>query len=260
MTSQQDLPATKTNSTELEFIGETENHWWQPATIDQAMRMSDALAKSSLVPKAYQGRPGDVLVAMQFGSQLGISTLSALQNIAVINGRPSLWGDAALAICRAHPEFEDIDEHMEGSGEDTTAVCSVTRKGQTPVTRTFSVKDAKRASLLGKQGPWRQYPARMLQMRARGFALRDAFADALCGMAIAEEIRDIEVTVRDSNSDDKPAKSRTDEVLGRIKRNREEVVLDFGEEEPNPHTDEVEPRENGDDGFDPERDADLVGE
>jgi hypothetical protein len=50
--------------------------------------------------------------------------------------------------------------------------------------------DAKAAGLLGKQGPWSQYPKRMRQMRARGFALRDVFPDVLKGMPVAEEVMD----------------------------------------------------------------------
>jgi hypothetical protein len=70
------------------------------------------------------------------------------------------------------------------------AVCVAKRKGRTPVTAKFSVEDAKRAGLWAKQGPWSAYPKRMLQMRARGFALRDAFPDVLKGMITAEEAID----------------------------------------------------------------------
>jgi hypothetical protein len=66
----------------------------------------------------------------------------------------------------------------------------VKRKGEPDVHSSFSVSDAKRAGLWGKQGPWSQYPKRMLQLRARAFALRDAFPDALRGLASAEEEQD----------------------------------------------------------------------
>jgi hypothetical protein len=64
------------------------------------------------------------------------------------------------------------------------------RKGRTPVVFKFSVEEAKRALLWGKAGPWTAYPKRMMQMRARGFALRDAFADVLTGLITAEEAHD----------------------------------------------------------------------
>ena len=62
--------------------------------------------------------------------------------------------------------------------------------------KTFSYEDAKRAGLWGKQGPWTQYPQRMAQMRARSWAVRDAFPDLLRGISVYEEQQDcIEKTV-----------------------------------------------------------------
>jgi hypothetical protein len=55
---------------------------------------------------------------------------------------------------------------------------------------TFNMEDAKKAGLAGKQGPWQTAPKRMLQMRARAFAARDLFADALKGIKSVEELRD----------------------------------------------------------------------
>jgi hypothetical protein len=76
-----------------------------------------------------------------------------------------------------------------------TAVCQTSRKGKDAnVVGRFSVADAKRAGLWGKSGPWTQYPRRMLQLRARGFALRDAFPDVLKGLVTAEEAQDYPAT------------------------------------------------------------------
>jgi len=71
------------------------------------------------------------------------------------------------------------------------AICEAKRKGYPTATVVqFSVADAKRAGLWGKAGPWTQYPRRMLQLRARGFALRDGFPDVLKGLVTAEEAQD----------------------------------------------------------------------
>ena len=51
--------------------------------------------------------------------------------------------------------------------------------------------DAKKAGLWGKQGPWSQYPNRMLLMRARTYAYRDCFPDRMRGMLTAEEAHDM---------------------------------------------------------------------
>jgi len=162
-----------------------------PANIGEAVQLSEMLARSSLVPKQYQGKPEDILVATIWGKEIGLGTLQSLQNIAVINGKPSVYGDAMLALVQASPICEGIDEHIENEGTlNPSAVCIARRKGRMPVICRFSVEDAKRAGLWGKAGPWQAYPKRMLQMRARGFALRDAFPDVLKGLITAEEAQD----------------------------------------------------------------------
>ena len=169
-----------------ELTTQQQNFSLAPKDLDEAMRFADMLAGSSIVPKDYIGKPGNCLVAIQWGMELGLQPMQAMQSIAVINGRPSLWGDAMLALVKAHPAFEWIKEECDGN----VATCTIKRRGEPEVVQSFSLEEAKRAGLTGKQGPWTQYPKRMLQMRARGFALRDAFPDALRGVVSAEEARD----------------------------------------------------------------------
>lgn len=161
-----------------------------PKSFDEAMQIANVLAKSQLVPKDYQDKPANVFVAVQWGQELGLAPLQALQGIAVINGRPAIWGDAALALCQARADFQDIEEKIVGTDKERKAICVIKRKGRAPTVVEFSVADAVKANLWGKQGPWTQYPDRMLQMRARGFALRNSFADALKGFKTAEEVQD----------------------------------------------------------------------
>ena len=157
-----------------------------PQTFEQALTFSKYLADSDLVPKDFKGKPANCLIAMQWGMELGLKPLQALQNLAVINGRPALWGDAVLAIVRSSPLCEYVNESDDGE----TATCRVKRKGEPEQVRTFSMDDARKAGLTGKQGPWTSYPRRMRQMRARAFALRDVFPDVLRGMPVAEELMD----------------------------------------------------------------------
>lgn len=167
-----------------------------PKSLDEALRFADYLAESDLIPKDFKGKPGNCLVAIQWGLELGLKPLQAMQNIAVINGRPALWGDAVLALVLGSPACEYVHESVENG----VATCRVKRRGAKEQVRTFSDADAKMAGLSGKQGPWTQYPMRMRQMRARAFALRDVFADVLKGMPVAEEVMDtpteIDITPR----------------------------------------------------------------
>jgi hypothetical protein len=163
--------------------------------------MADAMAFAKMVsgtefaPKDFRGKPEACLLAIQHGSEIGLSPMQSLQSIAVVNGRPTIYGDAALAVCLASVVCEWVTESVDGDGDRMVATCTAQRRGYpAPITSTFSVADAKAAGLWAKGGPWTQYPRRMLAMRARGFALRNAFADVLRGLVTAEEAQDYQVT------------------------------------------------------------------
>lgn len=163
-----------------------------PGSLGEAKELATIIASSEFAPKDYKGKPESVIIAIQMGADVGLSPMQALQNIAVINGRPSIWGDAALALVM--PVLERFQETFEGEfpTSDFTAICVAKRKGWPDETiRKFSISDARKANLWDKAGPWKTYPHRMLQMRARGFALRDVGADRLLGFILAEEAQDI---------------------------------------------------------------------
>ncbi len=161
------------------------------ATMGEAMAFAQMVAKSDFAPKDFKGKPESCLLAIQHGAEVGLSPMQSLQSIAVINGRPTIWGDAALALVQSSPACEYVREYIDGEGDKAVAVCEVKRRGYpAPTEAHFSMADAKRAGLAGKSGPWTQYPSRMLALRARGFALRNAFADVLRGLVTAEEAQD----------------------------------------------------------------------
>lgn len=159
----------------------------QVNSLENAMRAAEIISKSSFCPSNMRN-PGDIVLALQMGQELGLKPMQALQNIAVINGKPCLYGDAQLALCRQSPDFEDIEETY--SEADNSYTCRVKRRGQKEAVYTFSEKDARVAKLWGKPGPWTTYPKRMLQRRARGFALMDTFGDLLKGFISSYEAMD----------------------------------------------------------------------
>ena len=180
-------------------------------TMGEAMAFATMVAKSDFAPKDFKGKPESCLLAIQHGSEVGLSPMQSLQSIACINGRPSVWGDAALALVMGSPVCEYVRERVDGDGDAMVATCEAKRRGYPDANVTkFSVADAKKAGLWGKTGPWTQYPKRMLQLRARGFALRDAFPDVLKGLVTAEEAQDYPtqpepVTVRPKFPEPTPA-------------------------------------------------------
>lgn len=165
-----------------------------PQTFEQALTFAQYLAESDMVPKQYRGKAGDCLIAMQWGFEIGLKPLQALQSIAPINGKPNLYGDAgkALLLDAGCSIEEDDIEVVKAKGR---ARCKITRPGRLPVERTFSIENAKTAGLWNKDGPWRQYPERQMAWRAFWFAARDAAADLLRGMGGAEEALDVPATI-----------------------------------------------------------------
>lgn len=209
-----------------------------PRTIEEAERIAERIADSNFCPKDHRGKPGDVLVAIMMGAEVGLSPMQAIQNISVINGKPNLWGDAMLALCQSHPlwggnkeatyqeclgylscDYEGLDkfeqkifvfvkanESMPNGNPDKINlhqdgyISVVLRKGDPLQLDFFGKSDAVVAGLWNKQGPWTQYPKRMLQMRSRGFSLRNKFADALKGLITREEAEDMPVVVKNVTS------------------------------------------------------------
>ena len=176
------------------------------SSYEDAYRFARSVVQSGLAPKSFQTAEA-VLIAVQMGSEIGLAPMQSLQNIAVINGRPSVYGTAGKALLRSKgfdiQEMDTVEIQEKGF-----ARCIITHPRQKPVIRTFSVEDAKAAGLWNKSGPWTQYPARQLSWRAFWFAARDAAADVLAGISGAEEVSDIppepkNVTPSDLDSIDK---------------------------------------------------------
>lgn len=156
------------------------------------MKLASQLATSDLVPKSFRGKPQDLFLCWALGYQIGMSPEQAMQCIAIVNGKAVMWGDEMLALCMAHKDFDDVIETPIIKNETVVGYsCIVKRKGKADKENIFTLDMAKKAGLLAKGGVWNQYPERMLKLRARGFALRDAFPDALKGIKSREEVEDI---------------------------------------------------------------------
>lgn len=158
------------------------------ARFEVAKRIAHALASSNLVPDAYRGRPNDCFVAINMGREVGLGEFAAIQSIAVIDGKPCLYGDGLIGVVRNSPKCEWIKETLSEDGK--TATCETKRKGDpNPITATYSMSDAMQAGIDSKFN-WKKHPKRMLQMRARAYCLRDAYPDLLKGLGVVEEMLD----------------------------------------------------------------------
>jgi hypothetical protein len=163
---------------------------FQPKSLTELLSWAKLVTASGMAPKGMN-EPGIVL-AVQMGAELGITPAQAIQNIAVINGRPSIFGDLGLALFRRDAKYKTFEEDApdvalkQGFGR-----CKIVMQDGTEIERRFSIEEAKAAKLWGKTGPWSDYPGRMLMFRARWWAMRDADGGVFKGCSAREELYEV---------------------------------------------------------------------
>src|SRR6476659_9156077 len=119
-----------------------------PRSLEEALTLARAVVASGMAPHGLE-TPEACMIAILHGLEVGLTPLAALQRIAVIDGRATIWGDGALALVRASGLLVSIEETVTGDDEfGWVATCTVQRRGEPqPLTRSFSVLDAIRAVL-----------------------------------------------------------------------------------------------------------------
>lgn len=155
----------------------------------QAMRQqAEVLVKSGFLPPAVN-TPEKALAIMQKGKELGIPPMEALSSINVISGKPSVSPQLMLALARRTNEL--LDMKMETSEKGATV--TITRKGQSPYTTSFGIKEATDLGLIGKDN-YKKQPGTMFGWRALAANLRITFPDAISGLYLVEEMTQGEET------------------------------------------------------------------
>ena len=163
-----------------------------PESFNNKMIMAKALCASGLMPNGMN-TPEKVCVALQWGYELGLSPMVAVNNIAVINGKPTLSADMLHAIARRSPEYGGCKWIVQ---DDKKAECIIYRKTAAyteEVKGLYTIEMAQAAGLMSKDN-WKKYPQRMLKHRALSYALRDAFPDLLAGFYTPEEMTGVKDT------------------------------------------------------------------
>lgn len=172
------------------------------AELDPMQKLAGQLATSQMIPQRFQNKPRDLWVAMKTAQELGLQPITALRQIAVIQGTPSLFGDLPMALAQKSGHLDSFNEYfLDDSGKKIceenenllavpfAAVCRARRKDDSETyVSVFSVEDAKRAGLLPARGGscWAKYQSDMMKYRARSRALKAVVPDALNGIAITE--------------------------------------------------------------------------
>lgn len=143
---------------------------------------SQMLLKSGFLPQSIKS-PEQALAIILQGRELGIGPMAALNNISIIQGKPTVSPQLMLAMANATREVEDVQITSSEQG----ATVTIKRKGRKAHTTTFGPKDAKAMGLDGKDN-YKKQPATMYQWRAVAANLRVTFADVILGLYTPDEM------------------------------------------------------------------------
>lgn len=156
-----------------------------PDVVKARWQYAQALAASNLIPKHFQNQPANVLIAVEYGAALGIPPMTAINGVAVINGKPSMSSDLMASMVRRAGHKLRITE-----SEDGMSVTAILIRADDPdheFKATWDEATARRAGLWGNKGPWTLYPRQMLRARAISEVCRKGASDALSGVIYTPE-------------------------------------------------------------------------
>lgn len=165
----------------------------------ELFRVASLWVKSGMAPKGYD-TPEKIITGLQYANELGLKGLTALRHIAIIRGRPSIWGELPLALVRrAHPglvlkevlidkDYQEISVKNKNLHVDYWAAVCEGHVGGVIKESFFSLDDATKAGLIPSDSAsaWYKYPKLMLKYRARSIFLKDNFPECLNSIEIAE--------------------------------------------------------------------------
>ena len=165
---------------------------------DKLLDMANMLAKSTIVPVAYQNRPENTFVALDMASRMGISPMVVMQNLFVIQGKPSWSGQAMASMIRNSKEFKKVTLHYVGTEgkDDWGAYVTAERASDGLLIKgaTVTIAVAKKEGWYQKSGSkWPTIPELMLAYRAYAWFARVHAPEIMMGLQSTEEVYDTDV-------------------------------------------------------------------
>jgi hypothetical protein len=193
----QDKPKQETKSEESQLAQRKSPLPLVPTNLDEAWRISQTLAESSLLPEQYRGKPANVLAAFYMAADLGISGMQAMREIYVVKGKPGSSSALKTALVRQSPDCL-MWELVEST--PLKATFKTQRRGDAkPTVLTFTIEQAKTAGLYpGKpDSAWNSYPENMLRARAASFLADLVYPDVVKGLKTKEELDEVDAGERE---------------------------------------------------------------
>jgi hypothetical protein len=176
-----------------------------------ADRKANALAHSDIVPAAYKGNKANCLLALNMAHRMGCDPLMVMQNVYVIQGRPSMSSQFLIAAFNKSGTFSAIKYEFTGTeGQDSWGCRASAIEKETGEKHTgtlVSIAMAKAEGWATKGGSkWKTMPELMLRYRAAAFFIRQAAPEIALGFQTDDEVRDVTPAPR-------PATRSVDELL-----------------------------------------------
>ena len=169
------------------------NPFGSKESFNNLFTMAQALAKSDLVPQAYQGKTTNIMLAIDTANRMGLSPMFVMEQMSIVRGRRTWSGQACSTLVNGYPKFKDVELVYVGKEgtDDWGAYVTAVRKdnGKTLKGTTVTMKMAK-AEGWTSNTKWINMPEQMLAYRAYSFFARVHCADALNGFMVEGEPED----------------------------------------------------------------------
>jgi 5'-3' exonuclease len=155
----------------------------EPQTGGHALKVADILHQSG---GCKLGRPEAIYGAIMFGRNLGLSAMSSIQNVHIVQGKFVL---AAHAIIGLVMRATDVCNYLECESSDAKQATWVTQRRDRKERRlTYTIEEAQSAGLVKSDSGWGKYPARMLEKTAGVMLARLVYPDITAGLYSPEEL------------------------------------------------------------------------
>lgn len=159
-----------------------------------AGQMAQALSQSTIVPEDYQGNQANAMVAIEIANRLRTSPLLVMQNLYVIQGRPSWSAQFLIGSVNASGKYDmelQYEEKQDKDGKPYSCKCWTTKNGRRVEGIEITMDMARDEGWLSKSGSkWKTMPQVMLRYRAASFFARMNCPEMTLGFYTQEEVID----------------------------------------------------------------------
>lgn len=160
--------------------------------LNSALAVAEELSKSDIIPKEFQKKPANCLIAVELANRLKASPFQVMQNMDVIYGRPALRSSFVIAcINNSGKIIGSLKFEMNEKATKCRAWAIEKETGSKLTGPTVTMEMAEKEGWSTKNGSkWRTMPELMLRYRAAAFFGRLYCPEILNGMYTEDEVND----------------------------------------------------------------------